>query len=69
MPRDKSGLGNALINAHKRRGKIKQSGFRHTSELPDGRNFGRLNLKSVTEQTSLNELLDTATLAEKDYVS
>ncbi|CAL1290801.1 unnamed protein product [Larinioides sclopetarius] len=42
---------------------------RHTSELPDGRNFGRLNLKSVTEQTSLNELLDTATLAEKDYVA
>ncbi|KAF8770425.1 Large subunit GTPase 1 like protein [Argiope bruennichi] len=69
MPRDKSGLGNALINAHKRKGKIRQSGFRHTSELPDGRNFGRLNLKSVTEQTSLNELLDTATLAEKDYVA
>ncbi|GFR32473.1 large subunit GTPase 1 homolog [Trichonephila clavata] len=71
MPKSKTsiGLGRALVKAHKKGGKfVTPDGFRHASDLPDGRDFGRLNLHSVTEQTSLNEFLDTAALAEKDFI-
>ncbi|GFU15560.1 large subunit GTPase 1 homolog [Nephila pilipes] len=71
MPKNNNfGLGRALIKAHKRKGKfVAHDNYRHVSDLPDGRDFGRLNLTSVTEQTALNEFLDTAALAEKDFLS
>lgn len=68
MPKNNFGLGRSLIKSHKRRGKFATTeGFRHACDLPDGRDFARLNLKSMTEQTSLNEFLETAALAEKDF--
>lgn len=70
MPKKEPSLGKCLIRAHKKKSNfVIKDGYRHTSDLPDGRDFGRLNLHSVTEQTSLDDFLDTAALAEKDFVS
>lgn len=72
MPRNKKeiSLGKSLIRAHKKKSNfVIKDGYRHTSDLPDGRDFGRLNLNSVTEQTSLDYFLDTAALAQNDYAS
>ena len=41
----------------------------HTSELNDGYDWGRLNLQSVTEQSSLNEFLATAELAGTEFTA
>ncbi|XP_078062323.1 large subunit GTPase 1 homolog, partial [Mustelus asterias] len=41
----------------------------HTSELNDGYNWGRLNLQSVTEQSTLDEFLATAELAGTEFVA
>lgn len=70
MPKKDNSLGKCVIRAHKKKSNfIVQDGYRHTSDLPDGRDFGRLNLKSVTEQTSLDDFLDKAALAQDDYIS
>eukprot|EP00058_Branchiostoma_floridae_P015771 XP_002601259.1 hypothetical protein BRAFLDRAFT_95036 [Branchiostoma floridae] len=39
----------------------------HTSELSDGYDWGRLNLQSVTEQSSLDDFLATAALAGTEF--
>lgn len=39
----------------------------HTSELNDGYDWGRLNLKSVTEESSFQEFLSTAELARAEF--
>nr|CAD7199776.1 unnamed protein product [Timema douglasi] len=39
----------------------------HTSEIADGYDWGRLNLQSVTEESSFQEFLSTAELAETDF--
>jgi large subunit GTPase 1 len=39
----------------------------HTSELPDGTDWNRINFTSVTEQNSLDEFLSTAELAGTDF--
>ncbi|KAI8517303.1 large subunit GTPase 1 [Branchiostoma belcheri] len=39
----------------------------HTSELSDGYDWGRLNLQSVTEQSSLDDFLATAELAGTEF--
>lgn len=42
---------------------------RHTSELNDGYDWGRLNLQSVTEQNSMDDFLATAELAGTEFVA
>ncbi|CAG2064781.1 unnamed protein product, partial [Timema podura] len=72
--KDKHGnnLGRALIkdrfgrNQKGRRGGAEQS-LLHTSEIADGYDWGRLNLQSVTEESSFQEFLSTAELAETDF--
>lgn len=67
-----SGLGRALIkdrlqsNRGSRRG---DSSWLHTSELNDGYDWGRLNLQSVTEQSSMDDFLATAELAGTEFVA
>lgn len=39
----------------------------HTSDLADGYDWGRLNLQSVTEQSSFEEFLSTAELAGTEF--
>lgn len=41
----------------------------HTSELNDGYDWGRLNLQSVTEQSSMDDFLATAELAGTEFVA
>lgn len=41
----------------------------HTSELNDGYDWGRLNLQSVTEQSSLDDFLATAELAGTEFAA
>ncbi|XP_050534921.1 large subunit GTPase 1 homolog [Daktulosphaira vitifoliae] len=43
--------------------------FLHTSELADGYEWGRLNLQSVTEQSSFEEFLSTAELAGTEFTA
>lgn len=39
----------------------------HTTELDDGYEWGRLNLQSVTEESSFQEFLSTAELAGTEF--
>jgi len=39
----------------------------HTAEINDGYDWGRLNLQSVTEESSFQEFLSTAELAGTDF--
>lgn len=41
----------------------------HTSELNDGYNWGRLNLASVTEESSIDDFLRTAELAGTEFTA
>uniref|UniRef100_A0A673YIR6 Large subunit GTPase 1 homolog n=1 Tax=Salmo trutta TaxID=8032 RepID=A0A673YIR6_SALTR len=41
----------------------------HTSELNDGYDWGRLNLQSVTEQSSMDDFLATAEMAGTEFVA
>ncbi|XP_069753140.1 large subunit GTPase 1 homolog [Narcine bancroftii] len=47
----------------------KANSWLHTSELNDGYNWGRLNLQSVTEQSTLDEFLATAELAGTEFLA
>ncbi|XP_031780417.1 large subunit GTPase 1 homolog [Nasonia vitripennis] len=66
----KQGIGRALIKDrfgprknHKRDGED----FLHTVDMQDGYDWGRLNLQSVTEESSFQEFLATAELADMDF--
>lgn len=68
----KDGLGRALIkdrfgrhNNHKKT--VDDNSMLHTTEINDGYEWGRLNLQSVTAESSLQEFLSTAELAEKEF--
>ncbi|XP_049444596.1 large subunit GTPase 1 homolog [Epinephelus fuscoguttatus] len=50
-------------------GKKKAGSLLHTSELNDGYDWGRLNLQSVTEQSSMDDFLATAELAGTEFVA
>uniref|UniRef100_A0A1L8DSK4 Large subunit GTPase 1 homolog n=1 Tax=Nyssomyia neivai TaxID=330878 RepID=A0A1L8DSK4_9DIPT len=67
---DKS-LGKALINdRYKKRGKkmtVDNGSMFHTTEVKDGFDWGRLNLQSVTEESSFQDFLRTAELAGKEF--
>ncbi|XP_051874040.1 large subunit GTPase 1 homolog [Pristis pectinata] len=65
------GLGRAIIRDKNQsaRNPRKANSWLHTSELNDGYNWGRLNLQSVTEQSTLDEFLATAELAGTEFVA
>ncbi|XP_072264306.1 large subunit GTPase 1 homolog [Pyxicephalus adspersus] len=66
-----NGLGRALIRdrTQSQRGQRVKDSWLHTSELNDGYDWGRLNLQSVTEQSSLDDFLATAELAGTEFVA
>ncbi|KAM8888186.1 large subunit GTPase 1 homolog [Synchiropus picturatus] len=66
-----SGLGRALIKERLQSGRGGKRGdtWLHTSELNDGYDWGRLNLQSVTEQSSMDDFLATAELAGTEFVA
>uniref|UniRef100_A0A3Q3R0J6 CP-type G domain-containing protein n=1 Tax=Monopterus albus TaxID=43700 RepID=A0A3Q3R0J6_MONAL len=66
-----SGLGRAMIKERLQasRGNKRVDSWLHTSELNDGYDWGRLNLQSVTEQSSLDDFLATAELAGTEFVA
>ncbi|XP_015216521.1 large subunit GTPase 1 homolog [Lepisosteus oculatus] len=65
-----AGLGRALIKERQLAGRGNRAdSWLHTSELNDGYDWGRLNLQSVTEQSSLDEFLATAELAGTEFVA
>ncbi|XP_054271283.1 large subunit GTPase 1 homolog [Macrosteles quadrilineatus] len=61
-------LGRSLIrDRFGSRHKNHNSSMLHTSELNDGYDWGRLNLQSVTEESSFQEFLSTAELAGTEF--
>ncbi|XP_039280154.1 large subunit GTPase 1 homolog [Nilaparvata lugens] len=62
-------LGRALIKdkLHSSRGKKSTDSILHTAELGDGYDWACLNVKSVTEEDSLQEFLSTAELAGTEF--
>lgn len=66
-----TGLGRALIKERlgAARGNRRNDTWLHTSELNDGYDWGRLNLQSVTEQSSLDDFLATAELAGTEFIA
>ncbi|XP_067594567.1 large subunit GTPase 1 homolog [Pseudorca crassidens] len=64
-------LGRALIRQQVQRSRSHRhtDSWLHTSELNDGYDWGRLNLQSVTEQSSLDDFLATAELAGTEFVA
>ncbi|KAK5931735.1 hypothetical protein CesoFtcFv8_000028 [Champsocephalus esox] len=64
-------LGRTLIKErfNASRGKKRGDSWIHTSELNDGYDWGRLNLQSVTEQSSMDDFLATAELAGTEFVA
>ncbi|XP_073531150.1 large subunit GTPase 1 homolog [Phyllobates terribilis] len=66
-----SGLGRALMKdrAQSQRGLRGKDSWLHTSELNDGYDWGRLNLQSVTEQSSIDDFLATAELAGTEFAA
>nr|XP_020732933.1 large subunit GTPase 1 homolog [Odocoileus virginianus texanus] len=64
-------LGRTLIRQQVQRSRSHRhtDSWLHTSELNDGYDWGRLNLQSVTEQSSLDDFLATAELAGTEFVA
>nr|XP_045007009.1 large subunit GTPase 1 homolog [Jaculus jaculus] len=64
-------LGRVLIRhqTQRNRGHRPTDAWLHTSDLNDGYDWGRLNLQSVTEQSSLDDFLATAELAGTEFVA
>ncbi|XP_058282378.1 large subunit GTPase 1 homolog isoform X1 [Hylobates moloch] len=64
-------LGRALMRhqTQRSRGHRHTDSWLHTSELNDGYDWGRLNLQSVTEESSLDDFLATAELAGTEFVA
>ncbi|XP_032154100.1 large subunit GTPase 1 homolog [Sapajus apella] len=64
-------LGRALMRHQTQRSRSHRhtDSWLHTSELNDGYDWGRLNLQSVTEQSSLDDFLATAELAGTEFVA
>lgn len=64
-------LGRALIRHQTQRSRNHRhtDSWLHTSELNDGYDWGRLNLQSVTEQSSLDDFLATAELAGTEFAA
>nr|CAI5837863.1 unnamed protein product [Callosobruchus analis] len=76
MPKKKSSgssgaLGRSLIKdrfgGSKSRKMVSDNSMLHTTEVQDGYDWGRLNLQSVTEESSFQEFLSTAELAGTEF--
>ncbi|XP_030029363.2 LOW QUALITY PROTEIN: large subunit GTPase 1 homolog [Manduca sexta] len=71
--KNKDSLGRSLIkdrfskNRHRRH--VEDNTMLHTTEVNDGYDWGRLNLQSVTAESSLQEFLSTAELAQKEFTA
>ncbi|KAF0296125.1 Large subunit GTPase 1 [Amphibalanus amphitrite] len=73
MPPKKPNLGKSLVK-DRFKGKRKRrvggdESSRHTTELGDGYDWNKINLRSVTEETSIDEFLNTAQLAGTEFVA
>lgn len=42
---------------------------RHSSEVDDGKKYAPLNLRSVTEQSNLDEFISIAEMANAEFVA
>ncbi|XP_037936015.1 large subunit GTPase 1 homolog isoform X2 [Teleopsis dalmanni] len=65
-----SNLGRSLIKdrfGHANRKKVDNDTMLHTTEIQDGYDWGRLNLTSVTEESSFQDFLRTAELAGTEF--
>ncbi|KAM5291920.1 large subunit GTPase 1 homolog [Ctenodactylus gundi] len=64
-------LGRSLLRQQTQRSRSHRhaDSWLHTSELNDGYDWGRLNLQSVTEQSSLDDFLATAELAGTEFIA
>uniref|UniRef100_A0A1B0FGV9 Large subunit GTPase 1 homolog n=1 Tax=Glossina morsitans morsitans TaxID=37546 RepID=A0A1B0FGV9_GLOMM len=63
-------LGRELIKnrfGHTQRRKVDNDSMLHTTEIEDGYDWGRLNLNSITEESSFQEFLRTAELAGTEF--
>ncbi|XP_022235155.1 large subunit GTPase 1 homolog [Limulus polyphemus] len=71
MGKKKENLGRSLIRSHGEKGKNneRRQSLKHTTDLPDGYDWARLNLRSVTEQNDLDEFLATAELAGTEFIA
>ncbi|XP_013192787.2 large subunit GTPase 1 homolog [Amyelois transitella] len=71
--KNKESLGRSLIkdrfskNRHKKH--VEDNTMLHTTEINDGYDWGRLNLQSVTAESSLQEFLSTAELAQREFTA
>lgn len=68
--RNSSNLGRALIRDRfgpSQRSRKGTDSLLHTAEINDGYDWGRLNLQSVTEESSFQEFLSTAELAGTEF--
>ncbi|XP_055844975.1 large subunit GTPase 1 homolog [Episyrphus balteatus] len=69
--KNKSTLGRSLIKDHygqaNHKKKVNNDSMLHTTEVQDGYDWGRLNLQSVTEESSFQEFLRTAELAGTEF--
>ncbi|KAG5882336.1 hypothetical protein JTB14_037621 [Gonioctena quinquepunctata] len=64
-------IGRSLIKdrfgSNKGKKMVANNSMLHTTEIQDGYDWGRLNLQSVTEESSFQEFLSTAELAGTDF--
>ncbi|CAG9560978.1 unnamed protein product [Danaus chrysippus] len=71
--KNKDSLGRALIKdryaKNRNRRHVEDNTLLHTTEVNDGYDWGRLNLQSVTAESSLQEFLSTAELANREFVA
>jgi large subunit GTPase 1 len=64
------GLGRAILKERNRgRRSHGEGSWLHTSELDDGYDWNKLNLRSVTEENQLDEFLRTAELAGTEFTA
>ncbi|KAM3960709.1 nucleostemin 3 [Aphomia sociella] len=71
--KNKDSLGRSLIkdrfSKNRHRKHVEDNTMLHTTEINDGYDWGRLNLQSVTAESSLQEFLSTAELAQREFTA
>ncbi|XP_072947379.1 large subunit GTPase 1 homolog [Epargyreus clarus] len=71
--KNKDSLGRSLIkdrfSKNRYRRHVEDNTMLHTTEVNDGYEWGRLNLQSVTAESSLQEFLSTAELAQREFIA
>lgn len=64
-----SSLGRAIIKDRFKGKRSKEISQLHTTDLDDGMDWNKLNLRSITEENTLDEFLATAELANTDFTA